>query len=228
MIEAYPAAAPVEDRRGPSPAVLADLRAGAVVAAGLTVLGAALGLVWALWSPPGPAAEVFGGGSFQPDETESFVAGDGRFLVIAAAVGLAAALAAWLSRRNRGPLLLTGLAVGGVLGSLLMELVGHLTGGGSATGPHYRFSDGSVHEITKRLPLSLHTQGLVFVEAAVAALVYGILVAFTARDDLGRDDPVRAALLPASVAAGDQAQDGGRHGDAAGALQQGDLPPQQP
>jgi len=36
--------------------------------------------------------------------------------------------------------------------------------------------------------VSLHATGLLFFEAAVAVLVYGLLVAFTTRDDLGRTD----------------------------------------
>ena len=66
-------------------------------------------------------------------------------------------------------------------------------------------------------------QGLLLVESVVGALVYGLLVAFAASDDLSRPDPVRE-----SVAARRQAQDGGGHGDAPGPLEQGDLAAQQP
>ena len=66
--------------------------------------------------------------------------------------------------------------------------------------------------------------GLVFVEPAIAALVYGMLVAFAADDDLGRPDPVRDALF--SVGAGDHPEYGWGDRDAAGALQEGNLPPQ--
>jgi hypothetical protein len=204
-----------------------DLRFAAVLAGGLAVLGALLGLAWSAWSPTGPAATVFGGGKFEPNDTEAFVAGDGRFLVIVAAVGLLAGGVAWWRVRHRGPFVVLGLTVGGLLGALLTELVGHLTGGGSFTGKRYDFADGSVREITLHLPLSLHAQGLLFVEAAAAALVYGLFVAFTVRDDLGRPDPVRDALIAsASVDAGDHPEDGRGYGDAPRALQEGYLPPQ--
>lgn len=187
----------------------------------LAAIGAILGIVWAAWSPPGPQAQVLGHGEFIVDETEAFVAADGRFLVLAVIVGLVAAVLAWTDRAHRGPAVVGGLVLGGIAGSLLMELVGHLFGGGSFHGTQFPGTD--VY-LTARMPLSLHMQGLLLVESVVASLVYGVLVAFAAADDLGRPDPYRSS----SVDPGDHPQDGWRNGDAAGALQQGDLAPQQP
>ncbi|SHG63025.1 Protein of unknown function [Jatrophihabitans endophyticus] len=229
----------------------ADLRVAAVIVLALAVVGALLGLVWAAWSPPGPIALVRSAG-LQPDETEAFVAGDGRYLVLSAVAGLLAGLLAWTRSRQRGPIVLLALAVGGLAGSLLLWAVGRLTGGGS--------TDGKVNTIVARLPLTLHAHGLLFLQAGVAVLVYGLLVAFAARDDLGRPDPLRDRLHaaatappgahpapghpgpypppypppggypgsypPPSVAPDGQSQDGGGHRDAAGPLQQRDLPPQ--
>lgn len=198
--------------------VRGDLRFAVLLAACLAVLGALLGLVWTAWSPPGPRAIVLSPGVLEPDETESFVAGDGRFLLITAVVGLLAAVLAWRRVANRGPLVLLALGGGALAGSLLTELVGHLTGGGTF--------EGAPNTLIEALPLSLHMQGLLFVEPAVATLVYGLFVAFATRDDLGRADPVRDSLAAASVGSRDEPQDGWRYGNAAGALQQGDLPPQ--
>lgn len=197
----------------------------AVLAGALAVLGALLGLVWSAWSPPGPAARVVTPGVFVTDETESFVAGDGRFLALGTLVGLVAGFVAWRRVSDRGPLVPLALAVGGTVGCLLMELVGHLTGGGSF--------DGRANAFIARLPLSLHMPGLTFVEPAVACLLYGLMVAFTASDDLGRPDPVRDRLRPpapepVSVGAGAHPQDGWGYRDAARLPEQGDLPPQQP
>lgn len=225
---------PVADRR-PDPA---DLRIALAAAIGLAVLGALLGFAWSAWSAPGSAAEVLGGGRFAVlDENEALVSADGRFLVIGVAVGLLTALLAWFGRPgNRGPTLLVGLCVGVGVGGLLTELVGHLTGGGSVSGKRYLLTDGTRREITTHLPLSLHMQGLLLVGPAVVALVYGLFVAFTAHDDLGRPDRVRdelaaarAAAVPPpwpSVHAGHDPQYGGGYGDAAGAAQQRDFPPQ--
>lgn len=237
---------PAADRQIASPAVGADLRVAGVLVVVLAVLGALLGLVWAWWSPPGPAAQVLGGGRFIPDETEAFVAGDGRYLVITTATGLAATLVVWFLRRdNRGPLALLGLAVGAFAGALITELVGHLAGGGSDTGKVFSLSDGSKAQVTRSLTLSLHAHGLLLVEPLVVALVYGLLASFAVHDDLGHPDPKRAAVAAArqgagvasvpvgpgffgtgSVGPGDHSQDGRRDGDAAGPTQQRDLPPQ--
>jgi hypothetical protein len=235
--------APDAPRAGATDRFVSDLRFAALFGSVLTVLGAVLGLLWSWWSPARPGAEVLGPTAFIPDETEAFVASDGRYLLIVTVVGLVAALVAWRWKSRRGPVVLIGMLIGGVTGSLAMELVGHLSGGGSFTGKLYKFTDGSTERYTTHLPVSLHAQGLLFVESTVAALLYGLLVAFATHDDLGRPDPVRAELVPASVGAGpdpagagtdnsvgagDQSQYGGRYRNAPGALQQGDLPPQQP
>jgi hypothetical protein len=220
-----------------------DVGVGSVIALGLAAVGALLGLVWEVWTPARPPAEVLGNGKFIPDETEAFIAGDGRFLALTAAVGLVAALGAWRLRpANRGVAVAAGLLVGSLVGALLTEVVGHATGGGSATGSVVNSASGQQFRLTHHLPLSLHLGGLVVIEAAVAMLVYGLLVAFAVHDDLGRPDPVRDAVLaartqasavpapapygPASVDAGGYPQDGGGYGDAAGPAQQRDLPPQ--
>ncbi len=229
------------DQLGTDPPAVAstrdDLVVAAVIVGVLTVLGALLGLVWSAWSPPGPTAIVVGGGAFEVlGENEKQIAADGRFLLIVSAVGLVAGLFAWLGRpRNRGPLVLLGLVVGGLCGAALTDLVGHLSGGGSFSGKKYELSDGSVQEVTLRLPLSLHMSGLLFVEAAIAALLYGLFTAFAVHDDLGRPDPVRDELRAhrggppsdeVSVGAGGEPQGGWGYGDGPGALQQRELPPQ--
>jgi hypothetical protein len=195
----------------------ADLRVAIALTLGLAVLGALLGLLWAAWSGPQQRAYVLGPGKLYPyDEVETMARSDGRYLVIVATVGLLAALLGWFARpRNRGPLVLLALCLGGLAGAALTAWVGHLTDGGTFAG--------KTNTTIKHLPLSLHMHGLLFVEPAVTALIYGLFVAFAARDDLGRPDTVRERV---SVGAGDHAQYGGGYGDAPGALQQRDLPTQ--
>ncbi len=212
-------------RREADPGTRADLVRALVIVVVLAVIGALAGLVWAAWSPKGPRALILSPGVFVPDETESFVAGDGRFLAIAAVLGVAAALVVWFRRPLRGVAAALALVVGGVAGSLLMLLTGHLSGGGDGTG---RAIANSSQRYSAQLPLTVHADGVLLVQAAVSALVFGLLVAFAVRDDLGRPDPVHDELERDSVAAGAHPQDGWGHRDAAGPLQQGDLPPQQP
>lgn len=213
-----------------------DVVVAGVVTVGLALVGALAGLVWVVWTPARPPAQILGRGQYIPDETEAFIAGDGRFLVVTTVIGLGAALIAWFTRRhNRGVAVSAALVVGGLAGAALTEIVGHLTGGGSATGRLVTATSGQRFRLTQHLPLSLHTSGLLMIEAAVAVLVYGMLAAFTVHDDLGRPDPVRdrvqrAAVAPMaappSVDAGGHPQYGWGYGDAAGPAQQGDLPPQ--
>jgi hypothetical protein len=199
------------------PEVVADLRIAGIILLTLSVLGAVLGLVWKAWSGPQQRAYVIAPGKLYPfDEVETMAGADGRYLVIVASTGLLAALLAWALRpANRGPLVQLALCVGGFVGAVLTAWIGHLVSDGTV--------DGKAGTTIAHIPLSLHMRGLALVEPAVAALVYGLFVAFAARDDLGRHDPVRERV---SVRAGDDAQDGGGYGDAPRALQQSDLPPQ--
>jgi hypothetical protein len=191
-----------------------EVRAGAVLALALAVLGAGLGVLWQWWSPPGPLGYVIAPHAIQPDETEAFIAADGRFAVICATTGLVAGVATWWHKPTRGPVAALALAIGGLLGASLTALVGHLLAGGSADGPP--------RTILRELPLSVHMHGLLMLEAAVAVLVYALFVSFAAADDLGR----AGELGSTSVGVGDQPQLFGSGRDAAGAFQQPDLPPQ--
>jgi hypothetical protein len=197
-----------------------QLRAAVLVVCVLAAVGALLGLVWQAWSPPGPFGLIYGSG-VQPDETEAWAAADGRFAVIVAVVGLLAGVGAWLLRSVRGPYLVLALAGGGIAGAALTEWVGHLVRGAAHTFACYPASGRA--DCTEHLPLSLHMTGLLYVQPALAILVYGLLVAFAARDDLGRPDPVRAAV---SVPAGGEPDDRWRDRDGAGVPEQGQLPPQ--
>jgi hypothetical protein len=182
----------------------------------LVVVGAVLGLVWQAWSPPGPLAAVQAGG-IQADETEAWAAGDGRFAIIALAVGLLAGLLVWFVRGLRGPLGVLALMTGGLAGAAVTNAIGHVV-----RGPGTTYSCGSdTGRCIEHLPLTVHMPALYLLEPLAAVLVYGLLVAFAARDDLGRADGWRR---PASVPAGRDPQDGWGYRDGAGALQQGDLP----
>lgn len=188
-----------------------ELRIAAALVLALAVAGAVLGVLWQWWSPPGPAGFVLGPHAVQPDETEAWVAADGRFAVLCGGTGLAAGLLMWFHRASRGPAVAAGLVLGGFAGSALTELVGHLLAGGKGSG--------ATNTVLKELPLSLHMQGLRFLEPAVAVLAYCLIAAFAKEDDLGRPEP-------GSVGLDDEPQYGGGYGDAAGALHESYLPPQ--
>lgn len=160
----------------------------AVVAGVLALVGAVAGLVWAAWSPAGPRALVVQPGAYIPEENEKFVAADGRYLVIVAALAIAATLVTWFLPRTRGVLVFCGLVVGTGAMSLVAEGVGQLAGGGTY--------HGRANTVIAQLPLTVHARGLFFVGPALASLLYGLLVAFAVRDDLGRDDVAAAPPYP--------------------------------
>lgn len=211
----YAVSAEPQPGTAPVAADTTQLRAAAFVFAGLAVAGCVLGPVWSWWSPPGPLGERIPAGIIA-DETEAFIAADGRFAVLTVGVGVVAAVLAWFVRSARGPWLVAALGLGGLAGALLTDVVGHAVRGGGTTVPVAAGIGRIAH-----LPLQVHATGLLLFEGAVAALVYGLFVAFAASDDLGRADPVRDSIRRAG-----QPDDRGGDGDAAGALQQGDFAPQ--
>jgi hypothetical protein len=172
--------------------------------AGWTVLtlvgvGALLGIGWARWSRTPTRGLVYTAHSIIPDQTEGFISSDGRFVILTGVVGILAGLLAWRWRAQRGPLAVAGLAVGTTLGALATSLVGGLLGGGKSTG--------TVNTLLSRLPLRVHALGCLFIEGALALIVYLLFTLFTTPDDLGR--PAAPAPLPdqALVGAGFDPQD---------------------
>jgi hypothetical protein len=199
-----------------------QIRDALFVVLGLAVAGALLGIAWQAWSPPGPFGILYPAGT-QPDETEAWAAADGRFGAIVAAVGLIAGIGVWRLRRARGPYAVLALGAGGIAGAALTEWIGHLLRGAAHTFACYPPSGRT--SCTDHLPLSLHMAGLLYVEPALAILVYGLLVAFAHSDDLGRADRVRETLLVRPV---DQPEHGRGDGDGAGAPEQREFAAQQP
>lgn len=178
-----------------------DLRAAGLVAVALAVLGVPAGAVWSAISPHSQGF-VAAAGSLVPDETEAYVAADGRYLFITAMIGLLAGALGWFWRSRRGPVLATGLALGGLAGALITALVGHWLSSGHATG--------AVNSIIG-LRITLHARNLVAIEAAAALAVYLLGVLGSSPDDLGR--PGR------SVDAGLDVQQVGRDGHGPDAAQ---------
>lgn len=159
-----------------------EWRAAVVVVLGLVAFGALAGVGWWQWSPARGVALALGPHSLIPDETENFMAADGRYAVITGGIGLVAALAAWRWHRVRGPAVAAALAVGSTLGALVTALSGWALGGG-VSGATLPTADARII-VTPRLEVRAH--GLLLVEPLTALLAYGVLVLWAARDDLGR------------------------------------------
>ncbi|GAA2961283.1 ABC transporter permease [Streptomyces enissocaesilis] len=95
-----------------------------VVVLALTVLGVALGLLWLWLAPRVPLVSTDKAVFLKDTEGEEAVGADGTFVLLALTFGaVGAALAFWFNRRGGIPLVV-GLALGGLLGSLLAWGVG--------------------------------------------------------------------------------------------------------
>lgn len=156
--------------------------------------GVALGLVWLAWSPHTVAYLIpLGnhGAVLIPAESESQIAGDGRFALLSAVLGVLAGVIAWRLRSVRGPLVPVSLVAGGVLGSVVARAVGQWLSGGSVHGaPNTAVSP----------PLTLHSLPLLALQAFFAVLVYTTVSGLSTDPHLGR--------APAGPGAADDAPDG--------------------
>src|SRR6266568_3478575 len=133
-----------------------DLRVGGVLVGCLAFAGVLVGFVWTAIAPRAHGFAYLNH-TVVPLENESFVASDGRFLLLTAGVGLVTGLLSWLNRASRGPAVAVALGAGGLLGAVLTEVVGRVTGGGKTTGA---LGD------TLKLPVTVHAPGLLLAEPA--------------------------------------------------------------
>lgn len=148
----------------------------ALLAAAQLLAGLLAGLVWRFTSPSSVSYLISGGDGkpafVVPDESESQIAGDGRFVLLSLALGMVFGLAAWRLRGPRGPIVLGVLAAAGLLSSVLARAVGELLSTGSTD-----------RELNAAFTpqLSLHALPALAVQAFFAVLVY------TARAGLSSD-----------------------------------------
>lgn len=155
--------------------------------------GVLFGLVWLKWAPSTLSYFLSdgNGGSFViPDEAESQIAGDGRFVVLSVIAGLLFGLLAWRVRNARGPVAIATLAVSSVLGSVLAMYTGKLLSGGSSS---------SAINTAFHPKLTLHASAALWVQALFAVLLYTGLVGISADQALGRGghtEPAPTEALP--------------------------------
>jgi hypothetical protein len=154
----------------------------AFLAAAQLLAGLVAGLIWRFTAPSTVSYLISGGDGkpafVVPDESESQIAGDGRFVLLSIALGMVFGLAAWRLRRPRGPIVLVVLAVAGLLSSVLGRAVGELLSTGSA--------DRQVNAAFTP-QLSLHALPALVLQAFFAVLVYSARTGLTADPDLADD-----------------------------------------
>jgi len=169
-----------------------DLPRAAVLLAGLAAAGVPTGLVWWALAPrarfriteDGPAA-------IGSPSTEILFADDGVFVLVLAALGLLAGLAAWFMRRHRGVALLVALGVGTALTGAVAWGVGGLLGRGPTEA---ELSDVGAVVSSE---LGLGSMAALAVAPFVAVLVYVLGVIIDAED--GGGGTVRRPPTPPAV-----------------------------
>ncbi|MER5494113.1 hypothetical protein [Streptomyces sp. NPDC002490] len=157
-----------------------ELRDAAVIALVLGVAGALLGLLWLWWAPRVPLVSDAEAVYLGDTEGEQAIGIDGTFTLLAVAFGLAsAAVVFWLRRRGGVPLVV-GLALGGLLGSLLAWRLGVWLGPTQNVVEHAKEVGKGV---TFDAPLRLGARGALLVWPVTALLAHLCLTAlFGPRD----------------------------------------------
>jgi len=141
--------------------------------------GVLAGLVWRALAP-GTVSYLLSGSDGQPafvvpQENESQIAGDGRFVLLSIGLGMVFGLAAWRLRAVRGPVVLAALAAAGLLSSVLARTVGEALPSGS---PARKVDSAFAPQ------LSLHSLPALAIQAFFGVLVYTALVGLSANPDL--------------------------------------------
>ncbi|MGW1467720.1 ABC transporter permease [Streptomyces sp. NPDC002308] len=169
---------------GQSPPDRAEKRAevgrAAVVTVLVAVAGVALGLLWLWLSPRIPLISDDTAVYLKDSEGEEAIGADGTFALLAAGFGVVSAVVVYLLRRTGGIPTVVGLALGGLLGSLLAWWLGTSFGPTSDVVAHAKEAGKGV---TFDAPLELNAKGALLAWPVVAMVAHLILTAaFTPRD----------------------------------------------
>lgn len=170
---------PPQPRRRPlRRAVLVTLSVTAAMAA----VGAPLGLLWSWLAPTVPVINAGQNGIVVNDPSpEEYIAADSWFTLIGFTFGLLAAVLVWLVlRRDRGPGLLLGVALGGLASALVMWEVGRLVGLSAWNDWQGSSTAGQTYD----RPPDLHAHGALLVAAFAAVIVTTLLAGWSNDPDL--------------------------------------------
>ncbi|EGG44108.1 MULTISPECIES: DUF2567 domain-containing protein [Streptomyces] len=174
------------------PGMKTEVREAALLALGVAVTGALLGVLWWWLAPQVPLVGDVVGKNWvvylKDSEGEQAIGVDGTFTLLALAFGAVTALAVFLVRRQGGVPLVVALAVGGLLGSLLAWRVGIWLGPSGDVIAHAK----SVGKgVTFSAPLKLGAKGALLAWSVAALVVHLGLTAL-----FGPRDPEPAQLPP--------------------------------
>jgi uncharacterized protein DUF2567 len=180
---AYPAYFPFPYQLEPPRVVIkADLLPAWSVLSTVSLLGLAVGWLWSRLAPP-QRMVITQDGTPVPLPAESYHRADGLvlFVMLGLAAGLLTGLAVWFLRERRGPVVMIGAMIGSALGGWLATQVGTSWADGRfPIGAHLK-----AYDVILQAP-QLESKWVLVAWPMVTALVYGVLAAWNAMDDLGR------------------------------------------
>jgi hypothetical protein len=210
---------------GPEPAGLdragarVPTRAIMIVVLGLSATGVLIGGLWAWIAPPINAVVALTRSGervhdYLGNESEHFFVAPCLMLGLLSVVGVVAAVLVWQWREQRGPGMVLGLSIGSMSGAAVAAAVGVLlvrlrygavNYGAVPLSPEHRIA-----YVIEAPPVFFSQAPLLVVvtliwPAFTAALVYAVLAAANAHDDLGRSAaawPPGAAPMAAGVTTG--------------------------
>jgi hypothetical protein len=135
-----------------------------VVAVVVAALGAPVGLLWSRVAPHVELVQTQYGPYPVDGEPEGYWADDGWFIVMAIAMGILVAVAAWLLlRRYRGPVMLASLVVGSAAASVLGAWLGNKIGYA-----HYL-------SLVEHAPVNTHILRPVKLRTGASSLLFGFI-----------------------------------------------------
>ncbi|WP_169812659.1 DUF2567 domain-containing protein [Nocardia acidivorans] len=161
--------------------LMREVRAAAVVFAGIAAVSALGGVLWGFLAPAEQLLVVDPerGAALTGESTHRFDA-VAIFVLLGVVIAVLSTAAAWRWRSVRGPLLLLGLLAGSALGSSMLRWVGEAI----AEQRHSRPSHPAVHTIVEFAP-TVEGWPALLVQPLVAVLVVLIMAALSTSDDLG-------------------------------------------
>ncbi|MFF0276406.1 DUF2567 domain-containing protein [Streptomyces sp. NPDC004330] len=171
-----PPAGPAGDR-----ITAAEVLQGVLVTLVSAIAGAVLGVLWLNLAPRVLLISDGKGVYLRNSEGETAIGADGTFVLLALAFGAVAALVVFLLRRRGGVPLVLGLALGGVLGSLLAWGLGSYFGPTSDVVAHAKAVGPNV---TFEAPLELNLGAAAMLAWPLAAMIVhlALTAAFGPRD----------------------------------------------
>ncbi|WP_199566738.1 ABC transporter permease [Streptomyces triticagri] len=157
-----------------------EVRDGVLVALGVTVSGVLLGLLWLWLAPRVPLVSNSEGVYLQDIEGEQAIGADGTFLLCGLLLGAISGAVVFLLRKKGGIAVAVGLAVGGLLASVVAWRFGIWLGPGSDVVA--RAKEAGIGEAFDA-PLKLNAKGALLAWPVAALAVHlGVTALFGPRD----------------------------------------------